>query len=102
MAKEKLIAAAVQMAQTGDFSARRAAQVWGVPERTVNYRLKGRSSKVGKPTTLSREEESTVVEVLLKLSKLNVGLSKRALFALLKEIQKGKFYTFESQLHFVS
>ena len=89
-----MIDAAVEAAKTGKMSARRAAKVFRVPERTVHYRLQGRGSKAGKPMTFSDEEESTIVEILLKLSKLNAGLTRRGLVEFLEEIgeRKGTLY----------
>ena len=90
--KERLVMCAVQAVTVGRLTTRRAARVYGVPEATLRRRVKNPNLRRGRPTLLTSAEEDTLKQVLIRLGKLNCGLTRRALQRLLMEIgiKKGK------------
>ena len=76
--KENLLQCAIEAVTSGRCSASRAARAYGVPERTVRCRLKNPRSRLGRKSLLSEAEEETLTQILIRLGKLNCGLTKHA------------------------
>ena len=90
--KESLIATAIESVDSKRLSIFGAARHYGIPYKTLHRRMKNRCPEVGRPTKFTKEEEAVLVDILMKLAKLNVGLTKPALIRLLAKIGeiKGK------------
>ena len=73
---EGLITSAVNAVAAGRLSASRAARVYGIAERTEKSYEKTMRER---PTFLTESEEETLKQILIRLEKLNCGLTKRAL-----------------------
>ena len=84
--KEFLIEEAVKAVDAKRLTIYMAAKLYGISHRTLRARAKKRQSKKGRPFKFTEDEEHTLVDILIKLVKLNVGLTKFGLIKLLAEI----------------
>jgi len=83
-----LIERAVASVKNGDCSTRKAAVTYGVPFETLRLRCLGRtkSSVLGRPPMLSKENEIELSEALNELGKMGHGVCSRDLRSLGREI----------------
>ena len=82
----RLVMRAADSVISGRLSARKAANIYGVPGTTLRRRVKNPALQRGRPTLLTKSEKETLKDILIRLGKLNCGLTRRALQILLKEI----------------
>lgn len=88
--KETLISAAMEAVKTKRLTKHGAARMYGIPTSTLSDRLKNRKPERGRPTKFSMEEEAVLVDIMQKLAKLNIGLTKQALIKMLATMGKLK------------
>ena len=107
---EGLITTAVNAVTAGRLSDSRAARVYGIAERTVRNHMKKPHALRGRPTVLTESEEEALKQILIRLGKLNCGLTK-CLFSRVKinyydmdkkipEIHTISFFRLFPQLYF--
>ncbi|GAU91618.1 hypothetical protein RvY_03841 [Ramazzottius varieornatus] len=72
-------------------STRMAAEKYNIPQKTQYNKVKGEhSKKVGRPNTLTPEEEKEICEILVRCSTIGVPLDKRTLVEIVKAIALAK------------
>ena len=91
--KEALIVAALESVAEKRLSVFSAAKLYGIAYGTLSGRTtRNRRAERGRPTKFSKDEEDILVDILIKLARLSVGLTKLALVQLLAKVgeYKGK------------
>ena len=82
--------------ENGELTQYRAAKQYNIPKQTISDRLKGGSSKQGRPPKLTAEEEGLIAEICLSFSDWGMGLGKKDVIAIvadyLKENNKGDLF----------
>ena len=93
-AKQKaLIIAALESVAEKRLSVFSAVKLYGIAYGTLSGRTtRNRRAERGRPTKFSKDEEDILVDILIKLARLSVGLTKPALVQVLAKVgeYKGK------------
>ena len=77
--------------QNGEMTASEAAQHFDIPPSTLYSKVNGKhAKKIGRPTSLTKEEEEEICDILLSCMKIGVPLNKRMLMRIVRAIGLAK------------
>ncbi|KAF6209812.1 hypothetical protein GE061_015563 [Apolygus lucorum] len=87
----EILRACLEAIGNGDVTLREAEDVFGIPKRTICYKLKKQHClKPGRPTVFSKEEELAVVECIIRLGDFGFPLGQRDLRMIMRDYLRKK------------